>query len=106
VIVAFVKLLEDDMKVLWTLLKVAAALVLVIPVSLLLLGIVGTVLGLAIMLRRLAVIGLLAFGAFKLVARLLRGPTSRVVSRETPRLSTPVDPYYQAAMRELDRDIA
>ncbi len=94
------------MKVLWTLLKVAAALVLVIPVSLLLLGIVGTVLGLAIMLLRLAVIGLLAYGAFKLIGRLLRGPTSRVAPKETQQLGTPSDPYYQAAMRELDRDIA
>lgn len=94
------------MKVLWTLLKVAAALVLVIPVSLLILGVVGTVLGLAIMLLRVALIGLLAFGAFKLVARLLRGPAPRVEPREAQRLSTPTDPYYQAALRELDRDIA
>jgi hypothetical protein len=94
------------MKVLWTLLKVAVALVLVIPVSLLLLGVVGTVLGLAIMLLRLALIGLLAYGAFKLIARLLRGPTPRVRQPETQRLTTPADPYYQAAMRELDRDLA
>ena len=94
------------MKVLWTLLKVAAALVLVIPVSLLILGVVGTVLGLAIMLLRVALIGLLAYGAFKLIARLLRGPTPPVEPREADRLSTPADPYYQAAMRELDRDIA
>ena len=93
------------MKLLWTLLKVAAALVLVIPVSLLILGVVGTVLGLAIMLLRVALIGLLAYGAFKLIARLLRGP-SPVEPREAQRLSTPADPYYQAAMRELDRDMA
>lgn len=94
------------MKVLWTVLKVAAALVLVIPVSLLILGIVGTVLGLAIMLLRLAVIGLLAYGAFKLIGRLLRGPAAHVEPRETRQLGTPSDPYYQAAMRELDRDMA
>ena len=94
------------MKVLWTLLKVAAALVLVIPVSLLILGVVGTVLGLAIMLLRIALIGLLAYGAFKLIARLVRGPATRVEPRMTRELGTPADPYYQAAMRELDRDIA
>lgn len=93
------------MKVLWTLLKLALALVLVVPVSLIVLGVFGTVLGLAIMLLRLALIGLLAFGAFKLFARLMRGPAPRVEPRETPRL-TQVDPYYQAAMRELDRDLA
>ena len=93
------------MKVLWTLLKVAAALVLVIPVSLLMLGVIGTVLGLTILLLRVTLIGLLAFGAFKLLARLMRGPATRIEPREAPRLA-PADPYYQAAMRELDRDLA
>ena len=93
------------MKVLWTLLKVAAALVLVIPVSLLMLGVIGTVLGLAILLLRVAVMGLLVYGAFKLIGRLFRGP-ARVSPKVTQQLATPVDPYYQAAMRELDRDIA
>ena len=92
------------MKVLWTLVKVALALVLVIPVSLLLLGVVGTVLGLAVMLLRIALFGLLLFGAFKLVARLLRGPAPRVEAKPTPRLSAR-DPYYEAAMRELDVDL-
>jgi hypothetical protein len=93
------------MKVLWTLVKVGVALALVIPLSLLMLGVFGAVLGLAIMLLRVALIGLVAFGAFKLVARLLRGPAPRVAPREAPRLSTPADPYYQAAMQELDREI-
>ena len=92
------------MKVLWTLLKVAVALVLVIPVSLLILGLFGTVLGLAFLLLRVVLIGLVAFGAFKLVARLMRGPAPRVEPKVTPRLSS-VDPYYEAAMRELDVDL-
>ena len=92
------------MKVLWTLVKVAVTLVLLIPVSLIVLGVFGTVLGLAVMLLRVALIGLVAFGAFKLFARLMRGPAPRVEPRETPRLAQ-VDPYYQAALRELDRDL-
>lgn len=92
------------MKVLWTLAKVAVALVLVIPLSLLMLGVFGTVLGLAVMLLRLAVFGLLVYGAFKLVARLMRGSAPRVAPKETPRL-TSQDPYYQAAMRELDVEL-
>jgi hypothetical protein len=92
------------MKVLWTLLKVAVALVLVIPVTLLLLGVFGTVLALAVMLLRVALIGLVAFGAFKLIARLMRGPAPRVQTKETPRLGS-VDPYYQAALRELDLEL-
>ncbi len=93
------------MKVLWTLLKVAAALVVLIPVSLIMLGLFGTVLGLAVVLLRLAVIGLLAYGAFKLVARLVRGPAvPRVEPKQAPRLGS-VDPYYLAAMRELDSEL-
>jgi hypothetical protein len=104
-VVRFRSLLEDTMKVLGTLLKVAATLVLLIPVSLIMLAVFGTVLGLALLFVRVAVIGVFAFGAFKLIARLMRGPSSRVEPRKTPRLA-PVDPYYQAAMRELDRDLA
>ena len=93
------------MKVLGTLLKVVVSLVLLIPVSLLVLGIFGTVLGLAVMLVRLAVIGLMAYGAFKLLGRLTRGRAPHVERGQTRQLA-PVDPYYQAAMRELDRDLA
>ncbi len=92
------------MKVLWTLVKVAVALALVIPVSLLMLGVIGTVLGLAVMLLRLAILGLLVYGAFKLVARLMRGPAPRAARKEAPRLGS-IDPYYQQAMRELDQEI-
>ena len=92
------------MKVLWALLKVAVALVLFIPVGLLMLGVIGTVLGLAFLLARVALIGLLAFGAFKLIARAMRGPAPRVEPKVTPQLSS-ADPYYEAAMRELDLDL-
>ena len=94
------------MKILWTLFKVALGLVLLIPVSLIMLGLFGTVLGLAVMLLRLAVLGLLVYGAFKLVARLFRGPAkgTPVDVKEAPRLSS-VDPYYRAAMHELDQEL-
>jgi hypothetical protein len=92
------------MKVFWKLLKVALVLVLLIPVSLLMLGLFGTVLGLSFVLLRLAVIGLLAYGAFKLVARLVRGPAPRAKPQEVPRLGS-ADPYLEAAMRELDREL-
>jgi hypothetical protein len=93
------------MKVLWTLLKGAVVLALLIPVSLLMLGVFGTVLGLAIVLLRLAVVGLLAYGAFKLVARLIRGPTPRATPREMPQRLGSADPYFDAAMRELDQEL-
>lgn len=92
------------MKVLWTLLKVALALVLVIPVSLILLGVFGAALGLAVLLLRVALLGLLVYGAFKLIGRLFRGPAPRVETRPAPQLGS-ADPYYQAAMRELDVEL-
>ena len=96
------------MKVLWTLVKVAVVAALIIPVGIiamaLALGIFGAVLGLAVFALRLALIGLVAYGAFKLVMRLFRGPAPRP-QPVAPAALPPVDPYYQAAMRELDRDI-
>ena len=92
------------MKVLWTLVKVVAVLILAIPVSLIVLGVFGTVLGAAIVLLRMALVALLAYGAFKLVARMMRGPAPRAQQKEAPRLGS-ADPYFEAAMRELDRDL-
>ncbi len=93
------------MRLLWTLVKVALGLVFVVPVAIILLaitlGILGTVLGLAIMTLRIAVFGLICWGLFALAMRLFRG------SPRTPEVKSlpPVDPYYEAAKRELDREL-
>ena len=96
------------MRLLWTLVKVAVVLALVIPAGIiamaLALGIFGAVLGLAMLALRIALVGLVAYGAFKLIARLVRGPAPSTTP-VAPAALPPVDPYYQAAMRELDRDI-
>lgn len=92
------------MKVLWTIAKVALGMIILIPLSLIMLGIFGTVLGLAVALLRLALLGLLAYGAFKLVARLVRGSAKQVEPKRTPSLNA-ADPYYDAAMRELDQEL-
>jgi hypothetical protein len=92
------------MKVLWTIVKVVAGIVLLIPLSLIMLGLFGTVLGIAIALLRLALIGLVAYGAFRLLARVIRGPRKRVERKQAPSLAGS-DPYYEAAMRELDREL-
>lgn len=96
------------MRVLWTLVKVAIALVLVIPICIIVLatalGLFGALFGLAVLTLRLAVVGLMVYGGYRLVKWMLtdRSPAPR--PREIP--ETPrVDPYYEAAMRELDRDI-
>lgn len=88
------------MKALWTLVKIVIALAIFVPVSLIILG---TVVGLAALAFRLAIMALLAYGAFTLVARLLRG-SKPSKPREIPSLKS-VDPYYSEAMRELDRDL-
>lgn len=96
------------MRTLWTLLKIVLVLALVIPVSIFVmataLGLFGALVGLAFVVLRFAIVGLLAYGAFKLAARLLRGPTPRSQPSEVKSLPT-VDPYYASAMRELDREL-
>jgi hypothetical protein len=96
------------MRLLWTLLKVAIGIVLVVPVCIIVLatvlGLFGALLGLAILALRIAVVGLIAYGAFRLIANLMRGPKARPEPKQLAD-APKVDPYYEAAMRELDRDM-
>jgi hypothetical protein len=95
------------MRVLWTFLKVAIALALAIPLCIIALatalGILGALVGIAILALKVAVIALVGYGAFRLIARLVGGPAR--VAPPTVKDLPPVDPYYRAAMRELDRDL-
>jgi hypothetical protein len=98
------------MRVLWTSLKVVIALVVAIPLSIIVLatalGILGALVGVAVLALKLAVFGLLGWAAFRLIARLLRGPsrdTRKSAIAELP--PPPVDRHYEAAMRELDREL-
>ena len=95
------------MRVIWTLLKVVIALALIIPLSIIALatalGILGALIGVAILSLKVAVLALIGYGAFRLVAHLFGGS-----ARSTPkRMETlpPVDPHHEAAMRELDREL-
>jgi ABC-type transport system involved in cytochrome c biogenesis permease subunit len=98
------------MRVLWTLLKIVLVLVLAIPVSIIVLGtalgILGALVGIAILALKLAIIGLVGWGAFRLMRRLVGGP-SRAERRNTVTElpPPPVDPHYEAALRELDREL-
>src|SRR5690242_14475808 len=93
------------MKVLWTLFKVVIALALVIPVSIFLLatalGIFGALLGLAVVAFKVGILALIGYGAFRLLAHLLGGSPRKQPVAQLP----PVDPHYEAAMRELDREL-
>ena len=94
------------MRVIWTLLKVVIALAIAIPVGILVLGatlgVLGALIGLSLMVLKLACIGLVGYGVYRL-ARALFAPSSAPAprARELP----PVDPYYDAAMRELDTEL-
>ena len=98
------------MKLIWTLLKIALVLALAIPLSIFLLGTVITVLGalfgLAMVVLRIGIVGLVIYGAFRLFGLLFGGGKSKsqpqfVEVKELPR----PDPYYESAMRDLDREL-
>lgn len=95
------------MRLLWTLFKVLVACVVLAPVAIIVLavslGVLGALLGLAIFALKLVIAGLLVYGAFRVGASLLRGSRPKAQPR-MPEL-VPVDPYYEAAKRELDREL-
>ena len=94
------------MRVLWMLIKIIVGLAIAIPLGVLALaltlGLVGTLVGIAILVLKLACVGLLGYGLYR-VARLAFGPskTSPPPVRELP----PVDKYDEAAMREIDSEL-
>jgi len=94
------------MRTLWTLAKVILALAIAIPLGMiavgLTLGILGSLFGIAVLVLRLAVIGFIGYGAFMLARRLFGSP--KPVARPIRDLPAP-DPYYEAAMRELDAEM-
>lgn len=95
------------MRVLWTLFKIAIVVAVGIPLAIIVLatalGILGTLFGLAVLTLKWAVIALIGYGAFRLVSNMLGGPAKpkQVKAKELP----PIDPYYEAAKRELDREL-
>jgi hypothetical protein len=96
------------MRALWKLVKVAIALALVIPVSIIVLatvlGVLGGLLGLAFLAIKVAVVGLLAWGLFRLATGLVCGGARRPKPNKVKELPA-VDPYYEAAMKELNREL-
>ena len=95
------------MRILWTLAKVILALAIAIPVGMiavgLAMGILGSLFGIAFFVLRLAVFGFLGYGAFMLARRLFGGK-SKPAYQPIRELPAP-DPYYEAAMRELDAEM-
>lgn len=98
-----------SMRVLWTLLKVIIGLAITIPIALLALaltaGLVGTFVALVVIALKLAIVGAIGYGVFRL-ARALLAPSHSVPPAPTRDLSAPApDRYYEAAMRELDAEL-
>lgn len=96
------------MRVLWTLGKVLLALVLIVPVAMIalatMLGLLGIVFGLTILAIKLAIVGAILWGGFRLFRSLFSSASP------SPRAGTqaqlpPRDPHYEAAMRELDLEL-
>src|SRR4051812_39631363 len=92
------------MRIIWTLLKLIIGLALVIPLGLFALaatvGVVGALIGLAIVAFKLACAALLVVGAFK-VAKMFFFSSPPVPKAPTYSLPAP-DPYYEEALREIN----
>lgn len=86
------------MRLLWTFFKVAIVLAIAIPLGLIAMGVVF---GLARLAFRVAILGLIGWGVYRL-ARALFG--FNTPPTPAPTLPAP-DPYYTAAMRELDAEM-
>src|SRR5688572_29404192 len=97
------------MKPLWTILKVVFALALVIPIGIVVLatalGLFGAIVGLAFLALRVALICLVAWGALRFGLWLFRAMASPRPEPNQIRALPAVDPHYEAAMRELDREL-
>jgi|SwirhisoilCB1_FD_contig_51_2175613_length_551_multi_2_in_0_out_0_2 hypothetical protein len=96
------------MRILWTAVKLVLALVVVVPISIIVLavtlGLFGALVGLAIVVLKLAIFGLLALFLLRLLGGLIFGRARGAQAQATPELP-PRDPHYEAAMRELDREL-
>ena len=95
------------MRVIWTLFKIVIALALLVPVSIIVLatalGILGALIGVAILSLKIVVLALIGYGMFRLLGRLLGSPATLAPQKIAS--LPPVDPHYEAAMRELDREL-
>ena len=94
------------MRLLWTVGKVLLLLVLLVPAAMIvlatMLGLLGTVLGLTVFAIRLAFVGVIGWGAFRLFKALFGSPSPNP-RMETMQQLPARDLHYEAAMRELDQ---
>jgi len=96
------------MRILWTIFKIIIGLAIAIPVGILALaltfGVLGTLFGPAVLVLKLAIVGLVGYGMFR-VARFMFGSKAKAPPVRTIHELPAADPYYEAAMRELDAEM-
>lgn len=95
------------MRILWTLFKIIVGLVIAIPLGIVALaagvGILGALLGLALLALKLVCVGFIGYGVFR-AARYFFGPAPKPNAERMRELPMP-DRYYQEAIREVDAHI-
>ena len=93
------------MRILWTFAKLVIGLALLVPLGIIVaaaaFGILGMLIGLAVLVLKLAVVGLVGYALLKVVRHLFAPAPQRPVIHDLP----PVDRHYEAAMRELDMEL-
>jgi hypothetical protein len=96
------------MRILWKLLKVIIGLAIAIPLFIIVLvttvGVLGTLLGLAILALKLACLAFAGYGLYRL-GRFVFAPTPTATPAGVRELPEARDLYYDAAMRELDSEL-
>ena len=97
------------MRILWNLLKIVVGAAILIPLGLFMLalafGLLGTLVGLALVAVKLAVLGLVSYGVYRVARMFFSSSNSKPATSPPVRSLPPRDPYYDAAMRELDAEI-
>lgn len=97
------------MRTLWNVLKLAIVLAFAIPLAIIVLatalGIFGALLGLAIAALRLAILALIVWGAYRVGKALFGNSKAGTGADESRQLGPVHDRYYEAAKRELDREL-
>jgi hypothetical protein len=92
------------MRTFWNLMKLAIAIPVAIILLVAALGIFGALVGLAVVVLRVAIFGLIVWGAYRIVKALFGRSGKKSAPGEYTRLA-PVDRYYEEAKRELDREL-
>jgi hypothetical protein len=94
------------MRIIWTLVKVVIGLAIALPLAVIALGltvgVLGALLGLAVIALKIAFIGLIGYTAFRLIGRLFGSKPAPKPVAPVRELGEPSDRYYEAAMQELD----